>query len=53
MTKKQVLKKLSELKQSLGMAQYRGAAMFPGPGVDEDIERITKEIKKLKKDYNL
>lgn len=53
MKKEQAKKKLEDLERSLGMARYRGAAMFPGPGIDEDIARIEAMIKKHKKLHNL
>lgn len=53
MTKKEAKAKLAELKMYLGMARYRQASMFPGPGIDEDEARLLKQIKKLKEEYNL
>lgn len=50
---KQAKAKLKELEMYLGMNNYRRASMFPGPGIDEEEARLTKEIKKLKKEYNL
>lgn len=35
---------MEELKMYLGMARYRAAAMFPGPGVEEEIKRYEDEI---------
>lgn len=37
----------------LGMARYRGAAIFPGPGWEEDVARLEREIKDLKKKYEI
>lgn len=52
-SKKKAQAKLDELKMYLGMCRYRRASMFPGPGIDEDEARLLKEIKELKRKYNL
>jgi hypothetical protein len=53
LTRRQAKAKLAELKMYLGMNNYRRASMFPGPGIDEQEARLLKEIKQLKKEYNL
>lgn len=53
MTKKQARMKLDKLQMYLGMARYRKASFSPGPSIDEDEARILKQIKQLKKEYNL
>lgn len=41
-------KKLEELKWKLEIAKYRRSRMFPGPGIEEEITELLKEIKKVK-----
>ncbi len=53
MTKKEAIVKLAELRMYLGMNDYRKASMFPGPGIEEQEARLLKEIRTLRKKYNL
>lgn len=45
--------KLAELMMYLEMTRYRRASMFPGPGIDEDEQRLLKEIKQIKEKYGI
>jgi hypothetical protein len=42
-------KELEDLKFYLGMARHRRSAMFPGPGIEEDIRLLEKKIKMVEK----